>query len=358
MTTSDIVDHRLTNQRLNGPTFSSAKDTVAWLGAVQAQDYAGAKWAVGQRIKDATDASIEDAFTKGDILRTHVLRPTWHFVAPQDIKWIQMLTAPRVDAFCKYYYKKLELDDDTFKKGSAALVKALQGGKQLIRSEVAQVYKDAKIDASGLRLAYLTMRSELDALVCSGAMRGKQHTIALVAERAPQAKTLTQDEALAELTKRYFTGHGPAQLQDFAWWSSLTQTHIKRGVEMLGSYLTSELVNGKTYWFVPTKATKLKPPIVHLLPNYDEFLIAYKDHSPSTDPAISTVSMGRGAILFANHIIALNGLVVGGWQRRPAKNRVEITLRLIKKLDAGQQQALNQAVEKLSDFLDQPVVEV
>src|SRR5262245_10803875 len=125
----NIVQQRLYGQRLTSPTFNTAEEVVTWLGAVQAQDYAGAKWAVGQRMKMAKESMLDEAFNEGQILRTHLMRPTWHFVAPQDIRWLLMLTAPRVHAVNAFMYRQSELDKATFKKSNAILEKALKDNK-------------------------------------------------------------------------------------------------------------------------------------------------------------------------------------------------------------------------------------
>jgi hypothetical protein len=222
MTPSDIARRRLLNERLVGPALTTPADVVSWLGAVQSQDYAGAKWAVAQRARGCSDRDVELACDRGDIVRTHVMRPTWHFVAPADARWMLELTAPRVHAANAYYYRKLELSPRTFERSNAALALALEGGKHLTRVELARALAGAGIRAEGVRLAYLLMRAELDALICNGSRRGKQFTYALFDERVPRAAPLARDEALAELTRRYFTSHGPATVQDFAWWSGLT----------------------------------------------------------------------------------------------------------------------------------------
>jgi len=222
MTNVAIAQQRLQNHHLSHPQLKRPDAIVAWLGAVQAQEYAGAKWALVQRMPGATDAAIEQAFTDGAILRTHLLRPTWHFVTPADIRWMLALTAPRVHALNAYYYRKCELDKTIFARSHDALVNALQGGKQLMREEVRTVLEQAGIATKGdLRFAYLMMHAELDGIVCSGARRGKQFTYALVEERVPPTRKVDRDEALAELVKRYFTSHGPATVQDFTWWSGL-----------------------------------------------------------------------------------------------------------------------------------------
>src|SRR6266704_5397496 len=215
-----IAQQRLHNQHITQRTLETPQALVEWLGAVQAQDFAAAKWALGLRLHGVTDDDIEQAFTNGAILRTHVMRPTWHFVSPADIRWLLALTAPRVHQTLAYYNRKLELDDAVFRCTNAMLANALQGGKQLTRDELVFALQQAGIATEGeQRVTHIMMRAELDGVICSGARRDKQFTYALLAERAPHARMLARDEALAELTTRYFMSHGPATIQDFVWWS-------------------------------------------------------------------------------------------------------------------------------------------
>ncbi len=206
------------------------------LGAVQSQDYAAAKWGVGQRTVGITDAIVEQAFADGSILRTHVMRPTWHFVTPSDIRWMLSLTAPRVHAANAYRYRELELNEAVFRRCRSSLMRALQGGRQLTRTELRQLLQRARIDTTApQRLAYLLMHAELEGVICSGARRGKQFTYALLDERVPPASVPQRDEALHDLTMRYFSTRGPATPQDFSWWSGLTVADAKRGVEAAGT---------------------------------------------------------------------------------------------------------------------------
>ena len=355
MTSFDIARRRLHNERLIGASFEKAEDVVRWLGAVQAQDYAGAKWGIGQRVKNCLDADVEEAYASGKILRTHIMRPTWHFVMPADIRWMLELTAPRVNGAMASYNRKLELDDATFKRSNAAFERALEGDRHLSRKELAGVLEGAGITASGQRLGHIVMRAELDALICSGSLRGKQHTYALLEERAPQAKPLTREKALAVLTRRYFTSHGPALVRDFAWWSGLTMADAKAGIELAKPDLLREVISEKTYWFAPSTApAKIKDPTIHLLPNYDEYLIAYRDHSASlTTPP----SMGSAALydMLARHIVVLNGRVIGGWRSTIRKNEVSIETKLLTPLTGVQADGLRAAAGRYSRFLSMPV---
>ena len=353
MNNVDIARRRLNNQRLVTTTFQKPNEVVSYLGPVQAQDFAGAKWALGQRMQNAADAAIDQSFQAGEILRTHLMRPTWHFVTPADIRWMLMLTAPRVHAANAFMYRSLELDKVTLKKSNAALEKGLQGRKQLTRSELASVLRIAGIIADGLRMGYFLMYAELEGLICSGPRRGKQFTYALLEERAPRVNPLRHDEALAELVKRYFTTRGPATLQDFTWWSGLTMAEAKNGIEMVRSQFVSEVLNGQTYWFAsslapaPLRETSLT---AHLLPNYDEYFIGLKDRSAIGELARQSGLADNSTALMA-HIIILDGQIVGGWRRIIKKDAVVVQLNLITTLTKAEKQAIAVAAEQYGKFL-------
>jgi len=347
----DITRLRLHNQRLSITAFTNPADAVGWLGAVQSQDYAGAKWALGQRIRNATDAAIEQAFNEGAILRTHVMRPTWHFVKPEDIRWMLALTAPRVNALCATYYRKLELDMATFKRSNALLTKVLQGGKQLTRAELTSLLQKNGIASDDLlRFIYLIVRAELDGIVCSGARRGKQFTYALLDERAPQARTLERDEALAELAKRYFVSHGPATLKDFVWWSGLTMADARKGLDSIRSQLISDVENGQTYWFADSTPTSVPSPTVHLLPDYDEFTVGYTNRSAIFDGSHTNKLDSRGSEL-AQYIIVLDGHIAGTWKRILRKNDVVIEFVRFRTLTEAEDRAITDAAERYGKFL-------
>jgi len=351
----DIASYRLHNQRLSENKLETPADVVTWLGAVQAQDYAGAKWAIGQRMKDATDTALERAFNEGRILRTHLLRPTWHFVTPDDIRWMLELTAPRVRALMAYMDRQLELDKITFKKSNTALIKILRGGKYLTRAELGSALQKSGINTDKLRLGHIMMHAELDGVVCSGPRRGKQFTYALLEERVPAAKALTRDESLAELVTRYFQSHGPATLQDFGIWSGLTITDARFGIEMVKSHFVSEVIDSQTYWFTETQLTRRKKSLTaYLLPNYDEFFIGFKDRSAIGRVALQAGIQKDDPALIA-HIIILDGQLVGGWKRILKKNEVLVEASLITKLTDPEKQAIADAAELCGTFLGLPV---
>lgn len=360
----DIARQRLHNEHLTGPPLATPADVVAWLGAVQAQDYAGAKWALGQRTrKTCRDADVEAAFQRGDFLRTHVMRPTWHFVAPADLRWLLKLTAPRVHAISAYYRRKNNLTQATFRRSNRALEKALRDGKHLTRDELGAALATAGIPVKGEPLGHLMMYAELEGVICSGPRRGKQFTYALLEERVPPAPALDRDQALATLARRYFSSHGPATVQDLAWWSGLTVADARLGASAAAPPLARETntLDGKEYWYAPEQAAagtkaRSKTPIMHLLPNYDEYLIAYASYAPVTDPAVvSKTTVGDRATMLANHIIVRDGKVVGGWRRVATKDAVTIETRLLTPLTREETRALTDAARRFGRFLNCPV---
>jgi hypothetical protein len=351
----DVVRERLANQFLTTPGFDAASDVVRALGAVQAQDYAGAKWALSQRARDATDARIERELTEGRILRTHVLRPTWHFVAPEDIRWMLALTGPRVMAAMASYNRKLELTPAIFRRSHATLTKALRDGKQRTRTELRAFLERARLgEVSGQRLGHLMMQAELDAVVCSGATRGKQFTYALLDERVPVTAPRDRDDALLALTLRYFRTRGPATVRDFSWWSGLTMSDCKRGTEVAGDQLERIVLNDQTYWFIPRE--RPAPPAsrtAHLLPNYDEYFIGFKDRSSIAGRIADPKSAGEA--IFA-HIVFVDGHIVGGWKRAFHKETAIVHLNLVTRLSKAEQQRVSAAAKKFGAFLGMKAV--
>ena len=344
---TDIARWRLRNQRLSGGRFSRPEEVVSWLGAVQAQEYGDTKWALALRSRRSTEAAIERALTKGAILRTHVLRPTWHLVTAADIRWMLSLTGPRVSARMAPYNRHLELDAAVFRRSEAAIVRALRGGVQLTRQEVKTVLQRAGVRADGVqRLAHLVMQAEIDAVICSGARRGTQLTYALLDERVPPAPARSRDDALAELTRRYFTSHGPARLADFVWWSGLTTGDARRGLEMIDREIGQDVINGKTYWFRKAAAPRTGDKTAYLLGLYDEYLIAYKDRSAALAQERWT-RMVRDPFSAA---IIVDGRVVGGWRRSLKANRMTITVTPFLTLGRSAAAAVDAAARAYAEF--------
>jgi hypothetical protein len=353
VTNDQVLRERLANQFLTGAPLKAPVDVVRALGAVQAQDYSGAKWAVGMRTRSATDADVEAAVARGDILRTHVLRPTWHFVSPEDIRWMLMLTGPRIANVMNVYNATLGLTPAVFRRSRAVMEKELSGGRHLTRAELAKAFSRARIPtAGGMRLARLVMQAEADAVVCSGPCRGKQFTYALLDERAPACPTIDRDEALSRLAKRYFATRGPASAHDFAWWSGLTVGDSKRAIEMLGATLTPVAVGDAKMWMVErAKPAPGCEQTAHLLPNYDEYFIGHRDRS-AIGRRLKSIELVTGGDARISHVAVIGGQLVGGWKRVIAAGKVTAELRPVVKLTRTERDLLQSQRARLEAFLE------
>jgi hypothetical protein len=305
------------------------------------------------RTTGLTDADIEREFDAGSILRTHVMRPTWHFVAPADIRWLLALTGPRIQAANVHYARKLEADGRIAARSRTVLARALEGGRHLTRAELAAALKRARIEAGGQRLAYLVMDAEVCGIVCSGPRRGSQFTYALLDERVPPAPVLERDAALAELARRYVASHGPATVRDFTWWSGLTTRDARNAFALLNADVERLVLDGLEYWLAPGRDVRRPPsPHVYLLPNYDEFGIAYKDRElflPLRRPG--HIPDGYGF----PHMLVIDGQVVGCWQRVPGPNALRVDVLAYRPLSRAETRAVHAAGEQYSRFLGRPV---
>ncbi len=347
----DLSNRRLFNQALSANRFTKPEEVVRWLGAVQAQDYPGARWALGLRMARATDDTIERAVDAGRIIRTHVLRPTWHFVTPADIRWMLALTAPRVQKTMSYYRRQHGLDAAALRRSENAIARALRGGAELVRDELTKAVRGAGVALNVGTLYHILMHAELNAVICSGARRGRQSTYALLDDRVPAVRALSRDQALAELTRRYFTSHGPAQVSDFVWWSGLTMKDARAGLEMVQRDVTSETIDGKTYWSTP-KALPRRSAAgakagAYLLPIYDEYLIAYKDRSASLD----VVRWAQAHHDAYTAPIVVRGRVVGGWKRTLMKQKVVVSLAFFAPMTKADKHAVAEAAHRFGAFV-------
>jgi len=343
-----IVRRRLHEQRLAGDPFEGPAEAVAWFGAVQAQEFAEAKWSLGERVRDCTDADVEDAFARGEILRTHVLRPTWHFVAPADIRWMLRLTAPRVYQATSYSRRRDGLDPGLLSRSHDILAGALRDSGPLTRPELGDALYRNGIEAKGSRLSHICLHAELEQLMCSGPRRGKQHTYALLDDRAPRGSELSHDQALAELALRYFQSHGPATLNDFTWWSGVTRTEARKGIAAIGDRLRVEEDEEGTSWLsIPRAAPEETATGAFLIPTYDELAVAYRDLRMVYAVAPAEESLW-------NRAVVIDGECVGSWKRTlPARDTVvEVTLGA--KLEKSQTEALEAVVERFGSFLGLP----
>lgn len=348
MNNSDLLAHRLHNQKLSSPDFDEPEYVVRWFGAMQAQDFNAAKWALALRMREATNAVIESAYNEGRILRTHVMRPTWHFVAPEDIRWLLRLTAPRVNIKCGPNYRKFELDAASLRRSNKVIENALKGGKHLARAALKTLLNRSGIAADDpVRLAHILLRAELDGVVCSGPMMGKQFTYALLNERVPATKTLDREEALAKLARRYFNSHGPATVHDFVWWSGLTVADANQAIEVIDRDLRKEMVEEKRYLEPRSvRAATRAGHSTHLLPAFDEYNVAYKAREMVVDRRASLTTWD-----LLGPTIIVDGRAVGTWKRGGNKTPAMITLNTSNGLKKSEKLAITAAAERYTAFL-------
>ena len=351
---NSIARRRFARQHLIAPQLRSAVEIVRVLGAVQAQDYPNAKWAIGQRGKGLRDTDIEQAFARGELLRTHVLRPTWHFVLPEDVRWMLELTGPRVKASTASYDRTLGLDAPAFRKSQSILERTLRDGNQLTRAELRHAFQRGGLEVpSGQHAGNLLLRAELDRVVISGARRGKQFTYALFDERVPTAPALGRDEALGALASRYFATRSPATVHDFSWWSGLAMADARRAIEIAGRALAHEVFDGRNYHSARhTPRAARSGRIAHFLPNYDEYFIGYKDRSAFAERLGGAVTKTQLDALWG-HVLFVDGQMVGGWRRAPDTS--DVVLRLLVTLTTRERNLVLQAGRRFAKFLGIPV---
>jgi hypothetical protein len=343
---------RLIAQQIARHSFSAPSDIVSSLGAVQAQDYEAAKWAVGLRLplRSAKLERIERALAEGAVLRTHALRGTWHFVAPADIRWILALVGPRIIARNSRRYRALALDAATFRRSRTALEKALRNGGHLTRDELAAALGRAGVSAAGPRLSHLLARAELDALICSGAPRGTRATYALLDDRAPSPRApLARNEALARLARRYFQSRGPATAGDFTWWSGLTASDARAGLDAVRSTLASDTKDGRTYWRSDEPLARASVHTAYLLPAFDEYLVAYRDRDTVLDRAHAKRLNAGGGML--DPCVVSGGRVIGTWRRAVERTTVTIEVDLFEEPTSRVHRAIAAAGEHYGAYL-------
>jgi len=356
MSQSDVALRRLFNQQIAQPAFAHPSEVVAWLGAVQAQDYLGALWAVGLRTPGATEQTIEQALADKEIVRTWPMRGTIHFVAAADVRWMLELLAPRVVQRTASRRAQLGLDEATIAASARVIAKALQGGKQLPRNAIYKLLEQADIATDSSRGLHILGRLAHDRLICFGARAGKQPTFALLDEWAPGAKSLPRDEALATLALRYFTGHGPATVRDFMWWSGLTAAEARAALAAVASQLGHETIGGQEYYFTQDRAVaSAEAPDAFVLPPFDEFLVGYRERSAALDPHYNTLVVPGGNGIF-NPIVVIGGRVVGTWKRAFKRDSVVMTFSPFAAFSETQASAITAAAERYGRFVGKRAV--
>ncbi|MCX6047935.1 MAG: winged helix DNA-binding domain-containing protein [Chloroflexi bacterium] len=348
---SKIGQQRLHYQGITDQPFETPGEVVAWLGALQAQDYLGALWSVGLRMLKATDQMIEQAIADKTIIRTWPMRGTLHFVAPADVRWMQALLTPRVIANSARRYAELGLEQADFARSQELFAHALQGGKPLTRQAMLDLLEQGGITIAGQRGYHLLGWAAQKSLICFGPMQGKQPTFVWLDDWIPASKPLTREEALATLAQRYFTGHGPATLQDFIWWTGLPTADARVSIEMAKAQLTHEVVDGQTYWLAQTIApSRQQSPAAYLLPGFDEYLLGYTNRSAVLDPIYHPLTHPGNNGIFSSTVV-IDGRVVGVWKRTLKKKSVIIKVQPFTAFTAEQDQAIATAAQRYGEFL-------
>ena len=350
MTTPEIAHLRLSNQALLNAATSTPQALVSKMGAIQAQDYPMAKWAIGTRLADANEAKIDKAIHTGTIIRTHILRPTWHFVAARDIAWMLELTAPHVKTIVSSGNKGVGLTADILKKSNKIIAQALKGNIHLTRDKLKTLLETAKIPCNDNRASHIFAWAELEGVICSGRPEGSKQTYALLEERVKATKTLSRSDALAKLAERYFTAHGPASLKDFIWWSGLSVVDAKNALEQNKKKLTEIATKEDIYWTKNTEASVASTNDSSLLlPSFDEYLIGYKNRTAAIPLDLQSRAFTNNGIF--RPIIVVNGQVKGIWSRVVVKDKVDIITNFFETPNKAITKAVSIAAEKYASYL-------
>ncbi len=352
MTAAELGNYRITSQGIATAKFRKPAEAVAHLGAMQAQDFPMSRWAVGLRTAKATDAGVLAAYDKGEIIRTHLLRPTWHLVANADIDWMTRLTAPAMIASMRGQYEQRSLSEGILQKSNQAMEKILTASGPLVREELFAALKKAKINCTTQNYPYLLFHAELSRVICSGPMRGKKTTYALYAERIKKTPVLKRDEALAKLAERYFTSHGPATFADFSWWSGLKVEDARTAYAAVEKQFSRESI-GEDVYLIPKNLKAAPDSPVHLLPAFDEFIIAYKDRGAVLPRNVSPRVVSNNGIFRAT--IVANGLVRGIWKRETKKGKLVVDAEYFGKVDANLRNAVEMASVEFAKFTSLPL---
>ena len=345
----EIAQTRLDSQHINHPHSDSATDIIAYMGAVQAQDYPGALWSIGLRSHTLTRSDIEQAIEKREIVRTWPMRGTIHFLAADDARWITQLTAPQILRSAASREKALNLDEAAMKTARRVIEKALRDGPRT-RSGLMQQLERAGESTDQQRGYHILWRLALEGILCFGPHQGKQPTFALLDQWLPKTRDLSGDEALGEIATRYFASHGPATLKDFAGWTSLPIGEARRGIEVAGTHLAKTIVSNNNYWHSPNIRIDNQAS-AFLLPGFDEFMLGYKDRSPAliAEHAHKIVPGGNGMF---KPTIVIDGQVVGTWKKIERRTGAQLELDAFESFDDTHRARLERAVKRYGDFLD------
>jgi hypothetical protein len=355
-----ITHHRLHHQQISQQQFATPQQLVNWMGAMQAQDYEMAKWAIALRLSAANESTIETALSKGEILRTHILRPTWHIVAAENLRWMMDLSAPQLIRTLNSYNKQVGLETKDLIKAEKNILKILAKNNHSTRDEIMLVLQKEKIKTDDYRSAHIMFHCELNGLVCNGIRKGKEISYALLDERIPVSKKISREEALKKLAEIYFQSHSPATLKDFGWWSGLNQTDAKIAIESINKKLETIQANDLTYYVYETDSvsgdippTPFKGGItankeIYLLPAFDEYLISYAHR-------FDAIEKEKAALAFTNNgifkpVIIHQGKVIGIWKRTISGKKMKTEIFPFEKISNQLEKEIEQKMEEFIKY--------
>lgn len=345
---NEISFARLQAQQVSAHTIKKPGELVKYLGAVQSQDFAMALWALGARLPGSSQKTILNAINKGQILRTHVLRPTWHFVSPDDIGWMIDLTARSLRSAMGSMDKHLGLNPKIFSRVNSLVEKSLSENGPMTRDEIMEMLHQHKIDSAQNRSSHLLFGAEIEKLICSGPMKGNKITYTLFSQQVKKSETLTREEALARLALKYFSSHCPATIKDFSWWGGINFGDARKGVEAIKDKLIEEKIGTESYWLPHNFKLSPVKDHVYLLPAYDEFTISYKDRTPSLADAHRSRIISSNGIF--NPLIIIDGRVAGMWKRQTVKDTVTVKLDLFSRPGKKTEALVWEEAEKYAAF--------
>ncbi len=344
MKAKDLLQLRLANQRLTSTEFETCTDVVSHFGAMQSQDYAMAKWAVGARMRKATDADVENCVNSGEIVRTHILRPTWHFVSREDIRWMMELSAPYVRKATRYVDRQVGLTDEVFKKAWKVIGAALEQEDDLTKEDLMDRLEKKKIKVDSLLATQILIRAELEMRICNGARKEKKFTYSLFDKRVPPSKKISKRDSVIKLASIYFNSRGPATAKDFMWWSGLSLSDAKYGISGLGDQLKCVSIDGLNYFYLENIGYA-KKEISVLLPSYDEYMVGYSEgRTIAFPPGIDKSFLGNGIF---KPVVLSDNAIVGRWKKLTKEPFAEIEF----VTDAGKRSGVKSSLQAFKSFL-------
>lgn len=349
-----MTETRLLSQQLQNPRFNDPQKLVSWMGAVQAQDYRMVKWALGVRLKSATVQKIDEAYRRGEVLRTHVMRPTWHLVASEDIRWMLKLSSKRIITACDSFARGNGMGflEKLYPRANDLFEKILEGNKYLTKLELGEEMVKAGILPDPSSVHYLLTRAEQEGVICSGPDKAGKATYALLEERVAPVKELHKEEALAKLALRYFKSHSPASLNDFVWWSGLPVTEARQAIGLIDSELVVDQSSAGQYFVHQSwKQKKVVDDVLHFLPPFDEYLISYKDRTAVLDPEHHKKAFNTFGTFYP--VILHNGKIVGNWKKSVKKKETIIETSFFDSTYSVDKELLEMAGKRYREFLEE-----